>query len=173
MKQGIFKIVKNVNLAPNVFRMELSGDASGISAPGQFINIKIDGLYLRRPISVFDYDEKSVTVIYKVVGAGTEIMSKMSEGQTLDILSGLGNGYNTDLSGNHPLLIGGGVGIPPLYNLAKKLLSDGKKVSVILGFNSSSEIFCEEEFKNLGADTFVTTVECYGYGLFILLCLRT
>ena len=174
MKQGIFKIVKKVSLAPNVFRMELSGDASGISAPGQFINIKIDGLYLRRPISVFDYDDKSVTVIYKVVGAGTEIMSKMSEGQTLDILSGLGNGYNTDLSGKHPLLIGGGVGIPPLYNLAKKLLSEGKKVSVILGFNSSSEIFCEEEFKNLGADTFVTTVDgSYGIKGFVTSAMDT
>ena len=134
MKQGLFEIIENVKLTENVYRMKLKGDVSDITCEGQFINIQLDGLYLRRPISVCDKDENSVTIIYKVVGEGTEKMSKMKEG-TLDILTGLGNGYRTDVSGERPLLIGGGVGVPPLYMLAKKLISEGKKVSLILGFN--------------------------------------
>lgn len=159
MKQGIFKIVENKQLVPNVYKMRLLGDVSEITACGQFINIQLDGLYLRRPISVYDRDDVSVTIIYKVVGKGTEQMAKMQSGETLDVLTGLGNGYDLSLSGDKPLLLGGGVGVPPLYMLAKKLREQGKSVSVVLGFNTESEIFCEEDFKKLGCDVTVTTAD--------------
>ena len=159
MTQGIYTIIKNENIAPNVYRMKLDGDTSAIKAPGQFINIKLDGLFLRRPISIYDYDEKNIEIIYKCVGEGTEKMSKMVSGEKLDVLVGLGNGYDTAKSLEKPLLIGGGVGIPPLYNLCKKLIFEKKTVSVILGFNTKSEIFCYDEFMNLGADVYVTTVD--------------
>lgn len=158
MKQGLFKIAENIPLNANVYKMRLVGDVSEITAPGQFINIKLDGLYLRRPISVCDVSKDDVTIIYKVVGHGTEKMSEMSSGE-LDVLTGLGNGYDLSLSGDRPLLVGGGVGVPPLYMLAKQLIAEGKKVSVILGFNTKDEIFYEEEFKKLGADVYVTTVD--------------
>ena len=163
MKQGLFKIEENINLTENVMKMRLSGDTSDITKPGQFINILLDGLYLRRPISVCDCDEKTVTIIYKVVGKGTEKMQKMTEG-TLDVLTGLGNGYDTTLSGDKPLLLGGGVGVPPLYMLAKQLISEGKKPTVVLGFNTKDEVFYENEFKKLGAEVVVTTVDG-SYGL--------
>lgn len=159
MKQGIFEISENIKLTENVYKMKLSGDVSDITSCGQFINIKLDGLYLRRPISVCDKDSDSVTIIYKVVGHGTEQMSKLLVGDKLDILTGLGNGYDLSLSGNKPLLIGGGVGVPPLYMLAKKLIEQGKQVSAILGFNTKSEVFYESEFKALGCDVTVTTVD--------------
>lgn len=159
MKQGIFKISENVKLVENVYRMVLVGDTSDITACGQFINIKLDGLYLRRPISVCDKDDKSVTIIYKVVGKGTEQMAKMSPGEQLDVLTGLGNGYDLSLSGDKPLLIGGGVGVPPLYLLAKQLKNQGKNISVVLGFNTKSEVFYEDEFKKLGCNVTVTTVD--------------
>lgn len=159
MKQGIFEIKENIALTSNVYKMILCGDTSDITAPGQFINIKLEGKYLRRPISVCDCDDKSVTIIYKVVGAGTEQMSEMKSGETLDVLTGLGNGYDTSLSGDKPLLLGGGVGVPPLYMLAKKLISEGKRVSVILGFNTASEVFYEDEFKALGAEVTVATAD--------------
>ena len=159
MKQGIFKVSLNEKLVDNVYKMVLVGDTSDITACGQFINIQLDGLYLRRPISVCDCDKNSVTIIYKVVGKGTEQMSKMKIGETLDVLTGLGNGYDLSLSGDEPLLLGGGVGVPPLYMTAKKLIADGKKVSVILGFNTKSEVFYEQEFKALGCDVAVTTVD--------------
>lgn len=168
MKQGIFKIAENTALTSNVFKMILCGDVSDITASGQFINIKLDGLYLRRPISVFDRDDKSVTIIYKVVGRGTELMSQMKVGENLDVLTGLGNGYDTSLCKEHAVLLGGGVGVPPLYMLAKTLISEGKKVSVVLGFNTKDEVFCEEDFKALGADVKVTTVDgSYGIKGFV------
>ena len=168
MKQGIFKIAENTALTSNVFKMVLCGDVSDITASGQFINIKLDGLYLRRPISVFDRDDESVTIIYKVVGRGTELMSQMKVGENLDVLTGLGNGYDTSLCKEHALLLGGGVGVPPLYMLAKTLISEGKKVSVVLGFNTKDEVFCEEDFKALGADVKVTTVDgSYGIKGFV------
>lgn len=158
MKQSLFEISENIKLTDSIMRMRLIGDTSAITAPGTFVNIKLDGLFLRRPISVNDYDDNSLTIIYKVVGKGTEQLSKMQSG-TLDILTGLGNGYDTLLSGDKPLLVGGGVGVPPLYNLAKKLIAEGKSVSVILGFNTKSEVFYEEEFKALGCNVGVTTVD--------------
>ena len=138
--------------------MKLIGDTEGI-IPGQFVNIKLDGFYLRRPISVCDCEDGELTLIYKVVGVGTEAMSEMREGEALDILTGLGNGYDLSLSGDSPLLVGGGVGVPPLYMLAKKLCAEGKNVSVVLGFNTKDEIFFEDEFRALGASVTVTTVD--------------
>lgn len=168
MKQGIFTISLNEKLTDNVYKMVLSGDTADITACGQFVNIQLDGLYLRRPISVCDCDEKSVTIIYKVVGKGTELMSKMTVGESLDVLTGLGNGYDLSLSGNNPVLLGGGVGVPPLYMLAKNLIKQGKRVSVILGFNTKSEVFYEQEFNDLGCDVTVTTVDgSYGVKGFV------
>ena len=164
MKQDLYRITENTPLTDTVYKMVLEGDVSEITCPGQFINIKLEGKYLRRPISVCDVDASSVTIIYKVVGAGTEQMSKMPVGAELDVLTGLGNGYNTDKAGEKPLLLGGGVGVPPLYMLAKELINKGKKVSVVLGFNTQNEIFYEQEFKDLGAEVFVTTVDG-SYGL--------
>ncbi len=159
MKQSIFTIASNKALTDNVYKTVLLGDTREITAPGQFVNIRLEGLYLRRPISVCDYDAESLTIIYKVVGKGTAQMAAMDAGQTLDILTGLGNGYDLSLSGDRPVLLGGGVGVPPMYNLAKKLRMQGKKVSVILGFNTKSEVFYEEAFKELGCDVTVTTVD--------------
>lgn len=161
MKQSIFEIVENTHLTDLCMRMILKGDITDISAPGQFINIKLDGLFLRRPISVCDVSKKdsTVTIIYKIVGKGTEQMADMSAGDKLDILTGLGNGYDLSLSGDKPVLIGGGVGVPPMYMLAKELLAQGKAVTVILGFNTASEVFYEDEFKALGCKVFVTTVD--------------
>ena len=168
MKQSIFTIKENKALTDTTWKMILEGDTSAITASGQFVNIQLDGLFLRRPISVCDYDEATLTIIYKVVGKGTEQMSAMQAGQELDILTGLGNGYDLSLTGEKPLLIGGGVGVPPMYNLAKKLLAEGKAVSVILGFNTKDEIFYEEEFKALGCKVTVTTVDgSYGIKGFV------
>lgn len=168
MKQVDFKIINNAPLTDNVYRIILEGDTSDITASGQFVNIRIDGLFLRRPISVCDVEGDLLTLIYKVVGKGTEAISKMREGQTLDVLTGLGNGYDLEKSGDKPLLIGGGVGVPPLYNLAKRLTAEGKRVSVILGFNTKSEIFYEQEFKALGCDVTVTTADgSYGVKGFV------
>ena len=159
MKQSIFTIKENVALTDTVYKMVLSGDTSDITNCGQFVNIKLDGLFLRRPISVCDCENDELTLIYKVVGMGTEQMCRMAKGDALDILTGLGNGYDTSLSGNAPLLLGGGVGVPPMYMLCKKLIAEGKRVSVILGFNTKSEVFYEEEFRALGACVSVTTVD--------------
>ncbi len=159
MKQGFFEIAENVALTNDVYRMKLLGDTSDITKPGQFINIKLDGFYLRRPISVFDCDENSVTIIYKVVGEGTEHMKDLGVGTMLDILTGLGNGYDTDKCGENVLLVGGGVGVPPMYYLAKCLLKEGKKVTLIMGFNKESEIFAKEDFEALGIKTYITTVD--------------
>ncbi len=168
MKQSLFTILSNEPLTDCVYRMVLSGDTSAITAPGQFVNIQLSGKFLRRPISVCDYDETTLTIVYKVVGSGTEQMSKMAPGQVLDILTGLGNGYDLGLTGDKPLLLGGGVGVPPMYNLAKKLLAQGKEVTVILGFNTKSEIFYEEEFKALGAQVIVATADgSYGVKGFV------
>ena len=168
MKQGLYKVLFNFELAPSVFRMVLEGDTSAILSPGQFVNIKIDGEFLRRPISICDYDKNTIVLIYKVVGVGTEKLSKMKDGDTLDLLVGLGNGFNAENDCKTPLVIGGGVGIPPLYNLCRELIKFGKKPTVILGFNTKSEIFYEEIFKMLGIDVYVTTVDgSYGIKGFV------
>lgn len=159
MKQGIFEIESNNRLTADVYKMVLSGDTSDITAAGQFINIKLSGFFLRRPISVYDREEGRVTVIYKVVGGGTEKMSLMGGGEKLDILTGLGNGFDVSKCGKSTLLIGGGVGVPPMYYLAKKLIAAGKNVGMIMGFNKQSEIFCKDEFDALGIKNVVTTVD--------------
>ena len=163
MKQGLFEIVSNIPLTENVYKMVMRGDTTAITAPGQFVNIKLEGLYLRRPISVCDVQGDELTIIYKVVGKGTKQMSAMTEGK-LDVLTGLGNGYDLTLSGDKPVLLGGGVGVPPMYLLVKRLIAEGKKVSVILGFNTKNEVFYENEFKALGCEVTVTTVDG-SYGL--------
>ncbi len=168
MKQSIFTILSNEALTDSVYKMILSGDTSAITAPGQFVNIQLSGKFLRRPISVCDYDETTLTIVYKVVGHGTEQLCGMKAGETLDILTGLGNGYDLTLSGDKPLLLGGGVGVPPMYKLAKKLIAQGKEVTVILGFNTKSEIFYEEEFNKLGCRVIVATADgSYGVKGFV------
>lgn len=158
-KNDVYEILKNEMLTKDVYKMILKGETKYIKAPGQFINIKIDGCYLRRPISVSDWDENTITIIYKIFGKGTEIMSKMNAGEKLDILTGLGNGFNTNLSGQRPLLIAGGVGVPPMYKLCKELIQEGKSPIVVLGFNTKGEMFYKNEFKNLGAKVYVSTVD--------------
>ena len=168
MKQGLFTITENVALTKTVYRMRLSGDTSEITVSGQFVNILLDGFYLRRPISVCDRENGLLTIVYKVVGKGTEKMSAMKVGEVLDVLTGLGNGYDLSEAGEAPLLIGGGVGVPPMYLLAKDLIAAGKPVSVILGFNTKDEIFYEEEFRARGAKVLVTTVDgSYGIKGFV------
>ena len=159
MKQGLFQVTENRKIAKNTYLMVLKGDTSDITASGQFINIKLDGFFLRRPISVCDCDSETVTIIYKVVGCGTEQMAKIKAGEMLDVLTGLGNGYDLSKSGDRPLLLGGGAGVPPMYMLAKQLLKEGKKVSVVLGFNTQEEIFFVDEFKAIGCDVTVYTAD--------------
>ena len=158
-KKGIYKVVANEPLTPDLWRMVLAGDTQWIMRPGQFVNIELEGLYLRRPISISDWSEDTITIIYKVVGRGTEQMSRMTEGQELDVLTGLGNGFDADVECQRPLLVGGGVGVPPLYRLAKELIARGRKVSVVLGFNTAKELFYADEFRALGADVYVSTAD--------------
>ena len=159
MKQGIYTIIEHTPLAKDVYRMVLSGDTSAMTMPGQFVEISLPGFFLRRPISVCDYDEKTITLIYKVVGQGTDAMAQMKEGDALDVLTGLGHGFDVEKSGESPLLVGGGVGVPPLFNLARKLVAAGRSVTVILGFNRAEEIFYAREFEKIGARVIVTTVD--------------
>ena len=159
MKDTIFTVISNKNIAKNTYECVLEGDISDITASGQFVNIKLDGFYLRRPISVCDAEGGKLTLIYKVVGKGTKKMAEMTGGEKLLVLTGLGNGYDLSESGDKPLLIGGGAGVPPMYMLCKKLVAEGKKPSVILGFGAKDEVFYKEEFEKLGAKTYVTTVD--------------
>ena len=158
MKQLTFEIKSNEQIAKNVYRMQLGGDTAGI-LPGQFVNIRVEGQFLRRPISVCNIADGILTIIYKVVGVGTEAMSHLPVGTQLDILTVLGNGYDLSKAGDAPLLVGGGVGVPPMYMLARQLREAGKKVRVILGFNTKDEVFYEDEFRALGCDVTVTTVD--------------
>ena len=161
MKEEIFKINSNVLIAENTYEMELLGDTSEIVRPGQFVNIKLDGFFLRRPISVCDTEEGRMTLIYKAVGGGTELMTKLAPGTRLNILTGLGNGFDLSLSGDHPVLIGGGAGIPPMYSLCKALISvlSPENIKVVLGFNTEEEIFYLREFQDLGVDVRVATAD--------------
>lgn len=168
MKQGLFSITQNEKIAQSVYKMRLSGDTSAIKKAGQFVNIKLDGFFLRRPISVCDYTAEKLLIIYKVVGKGTEKMSAMEKGEQLDILTGLGNGYDLTVKTEKPVLIGGGVGVPPLYKLSKELKNQGKRVSVILGFNSEKEIFFEDEFKEIADRVLICTADgSYGIKGFV------
>ncbi len=168
MKQVLYTVTGNQELAPGVWEMSLAGDTSPITTPGQFINIKLDGFFLRRPISVCDWDSRGLTIIYKVVGKGTAAMRAMQPGQELDVLSGLGNGFDVTKCGQRTVVIGGGAGVPPMYGLAKRLLAAGKAPSAVLGFNTESEIFYEDQFRKLGIETVVTTVDgSYGQKGFV------
>lgn len=159
MKQEIFEIRGNKRIADRIYKMELSGDTSSIVRPGQFINIAVEGFYLRRPISVCDWEEDRLTIIYKTVGGGTEALSRMERGEKLDALTGLGNGYDMAKSGKRPLLFGGGAGVPPLYGLAKRLKAAGAEPVAVLGFNTADEVFLEEEFSKLGVKAVITTAD--------------
>ena len=159
MKQVTWTITENTPLTPDTYRLRLAGDTEAITAPGQFVNLKLSGFYLRRPISVCDWEPGAATLIYKVLGHGTAAMTRLPAGTELDVLTGLGNGYDTSLAGERPLLVGGGVGIPPLYGLAKRLTAQGKRVTAVLGFNRESEIFLAEEFRALGAEVIIATAD--------------
>ena len=159
MQQVIFEIVSNRALTPLIYEMRLKGDTSAITRPGQFVELSIEGLFLRRPISVCNFDEGELTLVYKVVGKGTADMAAMQVGRKVDVLTGLGNGFNADAECQRALLVGGGVGVPPLYRLARELLAKGREVTVVLGFNTAAELFYEEEFKALGVNLVVATVD--------------
>ncbi len=161
MNQVLLTVTSNHALTKDVYEMVLQGDIGEITRPGQFVNIKLDGMYLRRPISVCDWDEgeNTLTIIYKVVGKGTEYMATLGVGAVLDVLTGLGNGFDVTKGGDNPVVIGGGVGVPPMYGLAKRLIAEGKKVTAILGFNTAAEVFYEDAFRAIGCETVVTTVD--------------
>ncbi len=159
MRQEVFRIIENVPLTDTVFRMKLRGNTDAIERPGQFVNIRLDGRFLRRPISVCDKEQDILTIIYKVVGGGTDQMSRSVPDMTLDILTGLGNGYDLSPAGNNPILLGGGVGIPPLFWLAKQLIRQEHPVTAVLGFNTADEVFYEEEFRDIGANVIVMTLD--------------
>ena len=159
MKNGYFTIIRNEALVPGIYRMVLEGDCSAITAPGQFVNIRLEGLYLRRPISVCDLEGDRLTLIYKAVGQGTRQMAALPAGARLELLTGLGNGYDLSAAGDAPVLLGGGVGVPPMYLLARRLRAQGKHVRVVLGFNTAAEVFYEAEFRALGCGVTVTTVD--------------
>ncbi len=161
MQNVIYTVVSNRAITVNglIYKMRLRGEVSAITAPGQFVNLKLDGFYLRRPISVCDVHHDGLTIIYKVVGQGTAAMAKLGEGAEIDTLVGLGNGYDLAPAGDRPLLCGGGVGVPPLYYLARKLIAEGKKPVVLLGFNTADEVFLADEFRTLGCSVSITTVD--------------
>ena len=168
MTQQILTIKENVPVTKTVYRMRLEGADLEEQKPGGFVNIRLEGLFLRRPISVYDSAPGSLTILYKVVGKGTEQMAAMKAGETLDVLTGLGNGYDLSKAGDEPLLLGGGVGVPPLYLLAKQLIAQGKQVRAVLGFNTAEEVFGEAEFRALGCEVTVTTADgSYGVKGFV------
>ena len=167
MKEAILEIVENRPLTGSVYQMTLKGDTSAISHPGQFVELSLEGFFLRRPISVCNYDEGTLTLIYKVVGKGTAQMANLTQGTKLSALTGLGNGFNDAVECSSALLVGGGVGVPPLYRLARNLIAQGKSVTVVLGFNTASEVFYQSEFEALGAKVIVATADgsagCKGF----------
>ena len=168
MKQQILTITENVPVTKTVYRMRMESPELEEQKPGGFVNIRLEGLFLRRPISVYDSEPGRLTILYKVVGKGTEQMAGMKAGETLDVLTGLGNGYDLAKAGDAPLLLGGGVGVPPLYLLAKQLTAAGKKIHAVLGFNTAEEVFGEEAFKALGCEVTVTTADgSYGVKGFV------
>ena len=162
MKQGLFEIIENTALTDKVMRMRLAGDTSAMERPGQFVDIRLESLFLRRPLSVCDWDDESFTILYERVGQGTERMAALSAGERLDVLTGLGNGYDISHAGGHPLLVGGGTGLSPLYGLAKALLKNGVRPVVILGFHTAAEVFYTGEFKTMGIEPVITTEDGSG-----------
>lgn len=158
--QKQFMTIKEVRkLQKDIFLMVLSGDCKDIDRPGRFVNIKIEGLYLRRPISICDFNNDEITIIFKTVGEGTKQLSEMKPGEVLDVLIPLGNGFDISANCKKPVVIGGGIGVPPLLNLCKQLLAAGKKPAVILGFNTSEDAVLIDEFKALGVEPVITTAD--------------
>lgn len=151
--------ISNLPVTHNCFRLELAGECLPEIAPGQFVQVEIPGKYLRRPISVHDSSEERIVLIYKTVGEGTQILSNMVPGQELSVLAPLGKGFDTAMCQEHALLIGGGLGAAPLYKLAKALLADGKTVSAILGFNTAADIVLTDEYRALGIEPQVVTLD--------------
>lgn len=158
-KRNRYKVLSNRPLTADVWEMKLEGDTQYITVPGQFVNIELAGRFLRRPISVCDYDERTLVLVYKVIGEGTRQMSEILPGSVLDLLTGLGNGFTLQKQSRRPLLVGGGVGVPPLYRLAKELLAAGRQTTVVLGFNRSDEVFYRDEFAALGARVYLATAD--------------
>ena len=154
-----FAIKQNTPLTSCVYRMTLQGDTSAITAPGQFVQVQVPGFYLRRPISVCDWDSETLTLVYKVVGNGTDAMCRMIPGTELDLLTGLGNGFDITRCGERPLLIGGGVGLPPMVGLCRCLMQAGKHPTVLAGFNTASEVFLREDVEKLGAPFVLATMD--------------
>ncbi len=159
MKQGVFELAENTVLTGKVSSLRLTGDVSAIEIPGQFVQIQLDGLFLRRPFSVCDRDDNSFTVLYETAGTGTELLRTLPTGTELDVLTGLGNGFDLYRCGDTPLLIGGGTGISPLYWLAKELLKSGVSPKALLGFNTADDVFYADEFEALGIETLITTAD--------------
>ena len=159
MKQQLLTVTENEPVTKTVYRMRLEGAELERQKAGGFVNIRLAGLFLRRPISVYDSEPGSLTILYKTVGKGTEQMAGMKAGEKLDVLTGLGNGYDLAKAGDRPLLLGGGVGVPPLYLTAKQLTAAGRKVFAVLGFNKAVEVFGEEAFRALGCEVTVTTAD--------------
>ena len=155
----LYRLVENTQLTKTVWRMKLAGDTSAIKAPGQFVQLTVPGFYLRRPISICDWDDTTITLVYKVVGQGTEVMSSMKTGMELDVLNGLGNGFDTSRCGDRPLLIGGGVGLPPMIGLCRQLLAEGKHPTVLAGFNTESEVFLKDAVDAMGAPFVLATMD--------------
>ena len=159
MKQSLYTVKTNEALTQDTYKMVLAGDTSAFTVAGQFVDIKIGELFLRRPLSLCDFDDESFTVLYRVVGKGTDVLKTMKPGDTLDVLTGLGNGFNLSKSGDRPLLIGGGLGISPMYRLAKELIAEGKHPVAVLGYNKKEEIFFADEFKALGIELYISTAD--------------
>ena len=158
-KKNIYTVKENTKIAQDTYKMVLEGDTQYLTTPGQFVNLQIDGVYLRRPISVCDWDNTTMTLIYKVVGTGTKKMAEMENGTEIDLLTGLGNGFDTSKATGKIAVIGGGVGVPPLYALVKQLVEEKKDVFVVLGFNSKEQLFYKTEFEALGVPVYVSTVD--------------
>ena len=155
----LYRLIENTRLTETVWRMKLAGDTSMITAPGQFVQLSVPGFYLRRPISICDWDSESITLVYKVVGQGTEVMSQLQIGMELDVLNGLGNGFDTSRCGDKPLLIGGGVGLPPMIGLCRQLIAEGKQPTVLAGFNTENEVFLKDAVEALGAPFVLATMD--------------
>ncbi len=168
MKQGLFRIAENRPLTEKVSRLCLEGDCSHVGEPGQFVDLRLEGLFLRRPLSVCDVEGDRLTLLYEESGKGTALLRTLPEGTVLDVLTGLGRGFDRSLAGSSPLLIAGGTGASPLYGLAKRLCAEGRDVTVILGFATAAERFYEEEFRALGVTLCVCTEDgSYGRAGFV------
>ena len=156
MKKSLYTIAGNSLIASKTYKMVLEGDAV---AEGEFVDISIPGFYLRRPLSICDKEEGRLTVVYKVVGEGTKVLSEMGVGTVLEVLTGLGKGFDPEACKASALLVGGGLGVPPLYLLAKELKARGKKVTAVLGFNKAEEIILVDEFRRVCDEVVISTAD--------------